>query len=334
MKHRFKSGWGYQILLAINANFVIIFLLILMDRKKFFTRIKRGIGYIALLLSSLTCRLLPLKLIYFLGNNFSILGYRLARKQRRIALESLGIAFGREKSNGQIKRIALDCFRFMGKSGLELMYLMEKPALLKKRVDLEGREYLDKALAKGKGVILVTAHFGNFPLMLCRLSLEGYKVSGVMRFMRDAQAEKLFYKKRSQMGIKTIYSKPQKECTEKCLKTLRNNELLFLLIDQHFGSGGGVFVDFFGTKAATAPGPVVLALRTKAAILPCFIIRQKDDTHKIIFEPEMSLEQAEDYAQTLQVNIQRLTNIIEAYIRKYPAEWGWIHRRWKINQVQ
>jgi KDO2-lipid IV(A) lauroyltransferase len=74
---------------------------------------------------------------------------------------------------------------------------------------------------------------------------------------------------------------------------------------------------------------VVLALRTKAAVIPSFIVRQKDDTHKIIFEEPLNLEEGRTYQETIIINIQKLTNIIESYIRKYPAEWGWIHRRWK-----
>ncbi|MBU1905372.1 MAG: lysophospholipid acyltransferase family protein, partial [Candidatus Omnitrophica bacterium] len=111
-------------------------------------------------------------------------------------------------------------------------------------------------------------------------------------------------------------------------EALRNNEAVFLPLDQNFGSGG-VFVDFFGKKAATAIGPVVFARRTKAAIVPCFIIRQKDDTHQIVFEPPLELEEGKDKQETIVINIQKLTNIIESYIRRYPAEWGWIHRRWK-----
>jgi KDO2-lipid IV(A) lauroyltransferase len=216
----------------------------------------------------------------------------------------------------------------MAKAGLELMFFMDKPELLKKRVEFVGRENLEAALAKGKGVILVSAHFGNFPLMLAKLSLEGYKTSGIIRYMRDVQAEKFFMAKRTQVGIKTIYSQPRKACVEGTIRALRNNELVFIPLDQNFGTGG-VFVNFFGRKAATATGPVVLALRTKATVLPCFIVRQKDDTHKIILEPVLDLKEGKDYQETIIINIQRLTDIIESYIRKYPAEWGWIHRRWK-----
>jgi len=149
-----------------------------------------------------------------------------------------------------------------------------------------------------------------------------------MRSMRDARMEKMFLEKRVKLGIKTIYSQPRNICVSSTISTLRENGIVFIPIDQNFGTGG-VFVDFFGRKAATATVPVVLAQRTKAALVPCFIIRQADDTHRIVFEKQLELIESKDSAQTITVNIQRLTDIIEKYIREYPAEWSWIHRRWK-----
>jgi len=299
-----------------------------MDSKKIRKSIGRFFGWLGLNFCSLIVRFLPQRLLYGVAKNFAALGYLFARKHKRIALESLTIAFGQEKTPQQIRQITKDCFTFLAKAGMEIMFLMNRPLLLRRCVELVGKENLDTALAEGKGVILVSAHFGNFPLMLAKLSLDGYKVCGIMRFMRDERAERMFCATRKRVGIKTIYSQPRKECVENSIRTLRNNELLFIPIDQNFGSGG-VFVDFFGRKAATAIGPVVLAQRTKATVIPCFIIRQKDDTHKIIFEPPLILEEGETNAETININIQRLTNIIESYIRRYPAEWGWIHRRWK-----
>jgi KDO2-lipid IV(A) lauroyltransferase len=299
-----------------------------MDSKKIRKSIGRFFGWIGLILSSLIIKVIPECGVYAFAKDLAAIGYLVAAKQRRIALESLSIAFGKEKSRSQIEQIAKDCFIFMAKAGLELLFFMDRPRLLKKHVELVGRENLEAALSRGKGVILVSAHFGNFPLMLARLSLEGYKTAGIIRYMRDVRAEKFFMAKRTKVGIKTIYSQPRKVCVEQSLRTLRNNELLFIPLDQNFGTGG-VFVDFFGRQAATATGPVVFALRTGASILPCFIVRQKDDTHKIIFEPLLELEKGRDFQETVIINIQKLTNIIESYIRKYPAEWGWIHRRWK-----
>jgi KDO2-lipid IV(A) lauroyltransferase len=304
-----------------------------MDWKKRNKVIKRFFARVGLHISSLIIRCMPEAMIYGFAKHTAKLGYLIAGKHRRTALEGLSTAFGSEKTAGQIKKIAKDCFIFMAKSGVELMYFTQRLDLLRKRVSFVGKANLDTALSQGKGVILVSAHFGNFPLLMSKLSLEGYKIAGIMRFARDEKAEKIFHRKRQQVGIKTIYSQPRKACVEEAIRTLRNNELLFIPLDQNFGSGG-IFVDFFGRKAATATGPVVLGLRTNAAILPCFILRCADDTHKIIFEPEFNLEKAQTYEKTVFINIQRLTNIIESYIRKYPAEWGWIHRRWKSKMKE
>jgi len=299
-----------------------------MDSKKIRKSISRFFSWLGLTSCSLIIKVTPRAWLYGFAKHIAALGYTIARKQRKIALESLAIAFGSAKSKQEIGQIAKDCFIFMAKAGVEIMFLMDRPQLLKKAVKIVGRENLDAALSRGKGVILVSAHFGNFPLMLSRLSLEGYKTAGIMRPMRDGRVEKIFLAKRKKVGIKTIYSQPRTTCVNQTLEALRNNELVFLPLDQNFGTGG-VFVDFFGKKAATASGPVVLAQRTKATILPCFILRQKDDTHKIIFEPPLNIETGKTSQETVIINIQRLTNIIESYIRRYPAEWGWVHRRWK-----
>lgn len=301
-----------------------------MDSKKIRKGIGRFFGWLGLSFCSLIIKGLPSGWIYGFSQGIANIGYFIARKQRKIALESLDIAFGQDKSRQEKERIAKDCFVFMAKAGVELVFLLERPQLLKKRVEIVGKENLTAALSKGKGVILVSGHFGNFPLMLARLSLEGYKTAGIMRPMRDRRAEKIFLAKRRQFAVNTIYTQPRKACVDDCIRSLRNNELLFIPIDQNFGTGG-VFVDFFGRKAATATGPVVLAQRTKAEILPCFIVRQKDDTQQIIFESPLFLEEGRTQQETAVINIQRLTKIIESYIRRYPEEWGWIHRRWKTK---
>jgi KDO2-lipid IV(A) lauroyltransferase len=299
-----------------------------MDSKKIRKTISYTFGWAALTFISLIVRFVPGRFLYGFAGTLASLAYIFAAKQRKIALDSLAIAFGGQIPEGQIKKIAKDCFIFMAKSGVELTFLMDRPALLKKRVEIIGLENLEAALEKGKGVILVSAHFGNFPLMLAKLSLEGYKVGGIMRPMRDSRVEKLFEAKRKKLNIKTIYSIPRDACVHNSIRSLRNNELLFIPLDQNFGTAG-VFVDFFGRKAATATGPVVLAQRTGAVILPCFIVRQADDTHKIIFEPFLNLEEKGSEEEVIVKNVQKITGIIESYIRRYPREWGWIHRRWK-----
>lgn len=299
-----------------------------MDFKKTSKGISRFFGWLGFTICSLIIRIMPAGQIYGLARGIASLGYAIAVKQRKIALDSLGIAFKDEKSPGEREHIARDSFVHMAKSGVELLFLMDRPALLRSRVAIEGKQNLDKALARGNGAILVSAHFGNFPLMMAKLSLEGYAIAGIMRHMRDQRMERIFLEKRNKLNINTIYSQPRDACVMQTIQALRENRLVFIPIDQNFGTAG-IFVDFFGTRAATATGPVVLAQRTKAAILPCFIVRQPDDTQRVIFEPVLELQEGNFPQETISLNIQRLTNIIESYIRRYPAEWGWIHRRWK-----
>jgi KDO2-lipid IV(A) lauroyltransferase len=304
-----------------------------MDAKKIRKSFSRFAAWLGINICSLIVKVLPASCLYAFAKNIAALAYIFAKKQKKIALDSLSVAFGKEKSAQEIEKIAKDCFTYIAKSAVELMFFFDKPLALKNLVQIQGKENLDQALEQGRGVILVSAHFGNFPLLLGRLAVEGYKAGGIMKPMHDARMEKIFLKKREKFGVRTIYSQPRNACVNSTINALRNNELVFIPIDQNFGTNG-VFVDFFGEKAATATGPVILAQRTKAALIPCFILRQPNDHHTIIFEPELELEEGRDAQDVILVNIQKLTDIIESYIRKYPAEWGWIHRRWKSKPSQ
>jgi len=281
----------------------------------------------------LTIGFLSLKNAYLMAKVFSKLGYLFAMRQKCIALEGLRIAFGNKMSLKELKNIIRRCFHSIAKSGMEMVFLMERPQLIKERVVIEGRENLDITLSKGKGVILVSAHFGNFPLMLAKLSSEGYLVNVVVRYMRDEKIEEYFERKRKLLNIHSIHTQPRDECVKRSIEVLRRNEILCIQLDQNFGAKGGVFVDFFGRKAATASGPIIFSLRTKAPILPAFIIRERDDTHRIVIEQELRLEKKEKYSETILTNVQKITKIIEDCIRKYPTEWGWIHKRWKTKPV-
>jgi len=208
---------------------------------------------------------------------------------------------------------------------------MARPQFVDSKMTIIGQENLDDAFKQKKGVIAVTAHFGNFPLMMLYFAERGYDVYCIMRHTRDPEFDKYLYKRREEKGLKSIYTQPRRESVVKSLKALRNNALLFIPVDQNFGASGGVYVDFFGKKAATAPGPAVFSERTGAPIVPMFIIRDGNDKHKIIIEKPLELEIKDGDQKTTQYNMARITAIVEKYIRKYPHEWAWMHRRWKTQ---
>ncbi|MBF0480001.1 MAG: lysophospholipid acyltransferase family protein [Candidatus Omnitrophica bacterium] len=250
-------------------------------------------------------------------------------KQGKVAIDSLQVAFGKEKTLEELKQILRRCGDTFIEDAIELLYFLAHPEKARDYVTFEGKENLDAALKKGNGVIALTAHYGNFPLMMLGAVQMGYPTNCVIKPARDTKMSDYLLKKREKIGLKTIFTNPRNQCAGQCIKALRNNEIIFLLADQNFGAKGGVFVEFFGQKAGTATGPVVFAQRTGAAIVPMFAVRQSDGKHKIFIEPEYKLEHDDDEQKMFEVNMGNITKIIENYIRKYPHEWAWMHRRWK-----
>jgi KDO2-lipid IV(A) lauroyltransferase len=294
--------------------------------------VQYSLGFAFFVVSSLILRFLPQFLLYEIAKAFAVLMYFAGGKWRKIAFKNLNDAFGKEKSPAEIKKIVMECFISIAKTAIELVSIVGKsPDFLKARYRLVNKENLDNAIARGKGVILVSAHFGNFPAMVVRLACEGYKAGAIMRPLKYDRFERFLSAERDRFNIHTIKSIPRRECVAETIRSLRNNEVIFLPLDQNFGTGG-VFVNFFGRKAATATGPVVFARRTDAALVPCFIIRDKNDRHQIVFEPEVPLAQGSIEQEDIRQNVQTLTTIIETYARRYPAEWAWIHRRWRAKQ--
>lgn len=252
------------------------------------------------------------------------------RSQRLIAQESLALAYGNEKTAAEQRRILRECFVNIVDNGAEVIYYyLYHPEKLRAVMTVSGRERLDAARARGRGVLAVAAHYGNFPLMVMHMALLGYPVSVVVRPLRDPKAEGFLYKKGIAGRFETIYSMPRAKCVARVLRALDENRIVFILADQNFGSTGGIYVDFFGRPAATAPGPVIFARRSGAVVLPVFTYRQDQNRHQVDIHEPFVLQEKGDEEETLHYNMAGLTRIIEREIRQRPREWAWMHRRWK-----
>lgn len=297
-----------------------------LSRKKFTRAVRRNAFFIIRWIISR----LPYQVFRFLTPFFIAIGRRLFRRKKRIILENLRAAFGREKSEQEIGSIINDYFDNLGSNTVELIYCLDRRDEIVGKVIIEGKSNLDEALKKGAGVILLSAHFGNFPLMFWRMALAGYKTNYIMRQMRDEHLGKYVLDFSNEIGVRTIYSLPFRQCVKRSLKSLRDNQVLFMLLDQNYGGDAGVFVDFFGQPAATATGPVIFSRRSGASILPVIIVRDGADRYKIIIDSPVTFDAAQSGQLELQRNTAQLSKIIEGYIRHYPHEWaGWMHRRWK-----
>jgi KDO2-lipid IV(A) lauroyltransferase len=272
-------------------------------------------------------KFLPLESIYPIGDFIGEFSFLLAARHRKLALKNLSIAFKDRLPEQKKIEIARENFRNIAKSALELLRFQKHDIV--ERVSICGKENLDAAL-RDRGVIGLTAHFGNFPLLGLRLAQEGYRIAFVARKMRDEKLDEYIAEKRKQSGLDTIISYPRKGCVENCLAWLKKNgHILLIHIDQSLDSRTSVQARFFDTPVSTPAGPVVLSLRTKARILPIFILRNSRGRHKILIDKPVDLRDCGDFKETLQENTERLNQLLESYINRYPKEWSWLGRRWR-----
>jgi KDO2-lipid IV(A) lauroyltransferase len=158
----------------------------------------------------------------------------------------------------------------------------------------------------------------------------GYHFHTVVRPFGDPLRERMYENYRAKQGQLFIPSHPPSETLKRILQALKKNEIVLLITDEN-KRHGGVFVDFFDRPASTASGPAVIHLRTGADLLPMFLIRNHNNTHDFIIEPALTVSDKDGQKASAEEITQLITNKIEEYVRKYPAQWMWTQRRWKTR---
>ncbi len=274
-------------------------------------------------------RILPDSALSPLGRAVGDLAWSAMPRYRRVALANLHRVYGAEWDEQQIDATARTSFRHLGITLLE--FFLQEPRItgeeVDRRVRFEGQEHFEAAFARGKGVILITAHYGNWEMMGPRLARAGYQVSAVSRTADDPATERMIESIRTRCGLRQI---PRRQAARLGLAALRRNEILAILMDQNTAEGG-VFVSFFGYPASTATGPAVFALKTGAALVPTFCLRETNGTHVMRADPPIYPESTGNRDQDIRRLTGRLTGAIEAQIRERPELWCWLHNRWKLQ---
>ena len=196
-------------------------------------------------------------------------------------------------------------------------------------VRFRNRERLDKAYEKGKGIIVLTAHFGSWELMAAALRENNCPGVTIGRRIYFKKYDDFLNRLRKSRDVEVIY---RDESPRKMLKTLKKNWIVGIVADQDVDSVDGVFVNFFGQAAYTPTGPVALAKASGAVLLPVFIIRE-GSRHTIAIDEPIELRDTGDKEADLIYNTQKWSDVVESYIRRYPDQWVWMHRRWKTKKI-
>ncbi|HDD35274.1 MAG TPA: hypothetical protein ENF30_00580 [Candidatus Desulfofervidus auxilii] len=249
--------------------------------------------------------------------------YPFLGKRRDIAMANLTLVFDNQLSISQKQRILKQNLRLFGYSFLELANFLCLPKRdILKRFVFYGEEYLKTAYACGKGIIAVSAHMGNFPLLSVALCLKGYKVAVIAKLPKQRPILKFIKQYTDKIGLKFISPTIGEKAAFESLRHLKKGGILFLQLDQN-APAHRAMIPFFNYNVPVPRGPVLLAQKTGAAILPIFTILTPKLRHLVFINPKVKL------TGNLKRDLCYLMRILEIYVRYFPEQWWWWHRRWK-----
>jgi KDO2-lipid IV(A) lauroyltransferase len=247
---------------------------------------------------------------------------RIAEQNLRMALPELSAPERRAITRGvyrSLGRLLAECARF---PRLNFQNIREIVAY-------DGLEHYQAAVARGHGVLFLTAHLGPWELGAFAHALWGYPIHILYRPLDNPRLDRLVNRYRTLSGNRLI---DKRDAARGLIAALARNETVGILADQNTSLDEGVFVNFFGIPASTTAGIARVALHTGAAVVPAFCVWDASSRrYRIQFEPPLEFVVTSDREQDLRAATQQMASVIEKYIRRYPDQWLWIHRRWKTR---
>jgi KDO2-lipid IV(A) lauroyltransferase len=256
-------------------------------------------------------------------------GYYFSSRLRRTGQRNLGLALP-ELTQKERRRLLRGCFENLGRLlGVFSQFATTDPQTLQSLIECEGLEHIDAARESGRGVILFTGHVGAWELTSFALSLFGYSLSFLVRRIDNPKIEKLVDERRERLGNRTI---DKRSAAREMLLILQGGGTLGILVDLNTLDREGIFVDFFGVPASTTFMLAKLALRTEAAVLPVFAPWDRERRRFLLkIDEPLRFEPSGDAEDDVRRLTQLFTGVVEKYVRHYPDQWLWIHRRWKTR---
>lgn len=272
---------------------------------------------------------LPRRLAVATGRGVARVAYGLSDRLRRTGFRNLELAFP-EMDERERERILRGCFTSLGRLlGEFSQFPRATPESLRRIVECQGLENLQAAREQGRGVILFTGHLGAWELSSFALSAFGYPLSFLVRRIDNPRVEQMIEKTRTRFGNRSI---DKRAAMRPMLRTLRAGGTLGTLVDLNTQPHEGIFVDFFGIPASTTSGLAALALRTGAAVLPVFVPwDEKQQRFTLRIDPPLTITPTGNQAEDIKQLTSLFTSVVESYVRRYPEQWLWIHKRWNTR---
>ena len=287
--------------------------------------------YILFNLILLLIRPLPQQAVVKIGKRLGSLAFLFSGKRKQSAKTNLDIIYADSKSSGEKNKIIKESFQNLTVSTLQCLWVTsDTENRVRGLIEGEpvGLDLLRQCLEKNKGIFFLTAHYGNWEMMglfhgylgICPLSsiarkLDNPYLDRVTKILRTISKNKIIYRDDSPLKI---------------VRALKNNNCVAVMMDQNTAKGG-VFVDFFGKKAATPRSLALLSYRTGTPILPLFCYPTEKGTYRIEYGPEIQLAKSNSKENDILKWTHQCLQFIENVVRKNPAPWMCGHRRWKTR---
>jgi Kdo2-lipid IVA lauroyltransferase/acyltransferase len=272
---------------------------------------------------------LPQTVALRVGSTIAGCVYYFSGRLRRTGERNLKLAFP-DLSTSERRRLLRGCFQNLGRLlGVFSQFANANPQTLKRIIDCEGLEHLDAAQRSGRGVILFTGHVGAWELTSFALSLFDHPLSFLVRRIDNPKIEKLIDRMRTGLGNRTI---DKTSAARGMLQILKKGGTLGILVDLNTLDREAIFVDFFGVPASTTFMLAKLALRTGADVMPVFAPWDKQRRRFLLkIDEPLVVDRTGDEEEDVRRLTQSFTSVVEDYVRRYPDQWLWIHRRWKTR---
>ncbi len=287
------------------------------------------LSYYAYRLLGAVMPLVPPRLGYALFSRLGELSHDKATTSRQNVHDNLRHVLGPQADDSHIEQVAREIFRNQARNYYDLFRVASlSDRQIERLVTVHGLEHLDRALAAGKGLIAVTAHFGNLDVVAQAFALHKYPITVVAEHLKPERLYQYVVSLRASKGIKII---PIDSFLRPIFRALRNNELVGLAADRNLTETGAL-IDFFGAPALLPDGHVQLALRTGAKVGLFFSMRKPDNTFEAFVEPPLELENTGDLQRDTRAGMAKLVAVLEKYIGQHPEQWVMFQPVWRLPE--
>ena len=261
-----------------------------------------------------------------LGARLGALGYRPFGIRRGVVERQVAAAFP-DAGADEVRRIARAAYEHLGRTTIEVALLpgLGREGVLALFEGVDGWEHVERAMTEKKGILFVTGHLGNWELAGSYVASRGIPLDAVVRRQTNPMFDRWLNETRARIGMNVV---PDSEAVRRIPRSLRQGRTIALVADQGVKGLASTFVPFFGRPAKTPRGPAVFALRFDAPILFATALRQPSGKYRFFIEP-VPVARTGDTEDDVDETVAAYTRVIEAFVRRYPEQYLWHHRRWR-----